>query len=297
MGRAEQHIIVDIGSNTIRLVVFGGSPRAPKVLYDDKVAAKLGRGVVAHGRLDPAGINLALTNLKRFASLIRLLKPRSLQVVATAAVRDAANGAAFLEQVRALGLPVRLLSGLEEAEASAWGVIASHPGARGLVADLGGGSLELARIVDEHVEQCASFPLGVMPVTAIRAQGRGQLRKALNEAVAPLGWRALGQGEQLYLVGGAWRALDRARVHLFGGERRTAFPAEVTRLLKAQVRELGPRRLAAMPGVSTARAGQLEHAATLLRALVLETGAEEVMVSGAGLREGLLFQARDQFST
>lgn len=297
MGRAEHHVIVDIGSNSIRLVVFSGSPRAPKVLYDDKIAARLGRGVVTRGRLDRPGINLALSTLKRFAALIRLIRPRSLQVVATAAVRDAANGAAFLDQVRGLGLPVQLLSGQEEAQASAWGVIASHPGARGVVADLGGGSLELARIVDDHVEQCASFPLGVMPIAAIRAGGRGRLRKALSDAVAPLDWLDLAGDEQLYLVGGAWRALDRARVKLFGGERRAAFPAALTRQLKAQVRELGPRRLAAFPGVSTARAGQLEHAATLLRALVLETGATAVMVSDAGLREGLLFQARDQFST
>lgn len=121
MLKPRRHAIVDIGSNSIRLVVFGGTPDAPQVLYDDKVAAGLGRGVVARGKLDRPSQALALATLERFAALLRLIEPRSLRVVATAAVRDAANGAAFLEKVRALGLPAELLSGEDEARASAWG--------------------------------------------------------------------------------------------------------------------------------------------------------------------------------
>ncbi|MBP6556142.1 MAG: hypothetical protein KA233_10730 [Novosphingobium sp.] len=290
MLKSARHAIVDIGSNSIRLVVFSGSKRAPKVLYDDKVVAGLGRGVVARGSLDRRGVSLALSALKRFAALLRLVDPSSLQVVATAAVRDAANGAQFLEQVRALGLPARLLSGEDEARASAWGVVASHPGAHGLVADLGGGSLELARINADKVFECASFPFGIMPVEAIRAQGRGLLRAALKESLAPLDWLEAVRGDQLLLVGGAWRALDKARVHLFGGQLGEAFPAGQTRQLKTAMRELGARRLAAIPGVSSSRAAQLGHASALLSALVLETGPREVIVSNAGLREGLLFK-------
>lgn len=283
-------MIVDIGSNSIRLVVFGGSRRHPKVLYDDKVMAGLGRGVVARGRLDRHGMTLALDALSRFADLIRLLQPESLQVVATAAVRDAANGAAFLERVRALGLPVQLLSGEDEARASAWGVIASHPLAAGLVADLGGGSLELARIADDKVHECVSFRLGIMPVAAIRARGRGQLRSTLKDLLEPHDWTRLRGSRQLLLVGGAWRALDKVRVRLLGGNRGEPFPAQQAKQLKALVRELGPRRLAAIPGVSSARAAQLGHASALLWALVAETEPAEVVISGAGLREGLLFK-------
>lgn len=290
-----RHAIVDIGSNSIRLVIFGGDPAQPKTLYDDKVIAGLGRGVVARGALDRRSMALALSTLKRFAALLRLVRPADLQVVATAAVRDASNGPQFLEQVRALGLPVELLSGEEEAEASAWGVIASHPGARGLVADLGGGSLELARIAEDRVHGRASFPMGVMRVAAIRSGGRGLLRRALDEALAELDWLDEVKGETLYLVGGAWRALDQARVQLLGGTARQEFPASLTRTLKARVRDLGPRRIAALPGVKTDRAAQVPHAAALLRALVVRTGAETVCVSNAGLREGLL--AHRQFST
>ena len=175
-----RHAIIDIGSNSLRLVIFGGDPRQPEVLYDDKLAAGLGRGVAARGRLERKAAAQALATLGRYAALLRLVAPDSLQVVATAAVRDAADGPQFLDQVRALGLPARLLSGEEEAQAAAWGVIATHPGARGLVADLGGGSLELARIAGDQVHQCASFRLGIIPVAAIRATGAGRLRAALH---------------------------------------------------------------------------------------------------------------------
>lgn len=295
MKKADLHAIVDIGSNSIRLVVFGGDPLSPKVLYGDKVVAGLGRGVVARGALDRRSTALALSTLKRFAALLRLIRPGDLQVVATAAVRDASNGPQFLDQVRALGLPVRLLSGEQEAEASGWGVIASHPGAAGLVADLGGGSLELARISGGRVQECVSYPLGVMRIAAIRAGGRGRLRRTLDEAVAPLDWLGKVRGETLYLVGGAWRALDRARVGLLGGAAGEEFPAGLSRPLKARVRELGTRRLAGLPGIKAERAGQVVHAAALLHALVADTGVAKVCVSGAGLREGLL--AHKQFST
>ncbi|MFM5948961.1 MAG: hypothetical protein ACKOPM_06995 [Novosphingobium sp.] len=285
-----RHAIVDIGSNSIRLVVFGGTRRKPKVLYDDKLMAGLGRGVAARGKLERRAMDRALAELGRYAALLRLIAPDSLQVAATAAVRDAANGAAFLERVRALGLPARLLSGAEEAQASAWGVIASHPSATGLVADLGGGSLELARIADDKVHECVSFRLGVIPVAAIRAQGRGRLRSALNRELTGLDWLDAVRGQQLLLVGGAWRALDKARVQLFGGALGEPFPAEDTRRIKQVVRELSVQRLAAMPGISAARAAQIGHGAALLRALVAETGPSEVVVSGAGLREGLLFK-------
>jgi exopolyphosphatase/guanosine-5'-triphosphate,3'-diphosphate pyrophosphatase len=292
-----RHAIVDIGSNSIRLVIFCGSRRKPKVLYDDKLMAGLGRGVVARGRLDKRSMDQALATLRRFSALLKLVEPDTLQVVATAAVRDAANDEQFLAKVRALGLPVQLLSGEQEARASAWGVIASHPGTQGLVADLGGGSLELARIGGDKVYECASFRFGIMPVAAIRAGGRGMLRTALKEALSGQDWLQQVRGEQVLLVGGAWRALDKLRAHLWGGQRGTAFPTDDARMLKAVTRDMGPRRLAAVPGISSVRAAQLGHAAALLWALIAEVGPGEVIVSNAGLREGLLFKDRQKFST
>lgn len=297
MGKHGRQAIIDIGSNSIRLAVFGGDPRTPMVLYDDKVQAQLGRGVVARGKLDRRGVALALDTLGRFAALLRLIPLDSLHVVATAAVRDAANGPEFLGQVRALGLPAELLSGADEARASAWGVIGAHPGAVGLAADLGGGSLELARIGGERVHECVSFRLGVMPVAAIRAQGRGRLRKTLADLLAPLDWTRMARGQQLFLVGGSWRALERLYMHLTGAAEGAPIPAAEARALKTVTRDLGARRLAAVPGISSSRAAQLPDAAALLSALIAETGPASVVVSHTGLREGLLLERSRDFST
>ena len=293
----QRQAIVDIGSNSIRLVVFGGPLRAPSLLFNEKLMAGLGRGVVAQGRLDPESVESALAGLARFAALLKLMKPGRVRVVATAAVREASDGPQFLKAVRALGLPAELLSGDQEAEAAGLGVISAHPQARGLVADMGGGSLELVRVADGAVHEKVSLLFGAMRVAAIRAGGQGQLRKALQKATEPHGWLNDLAGQPLYLVGGAWRAL--ARVHMA----RSQFPlpvlgdysfsAEDARELKPVVRAMGSAELAAVRGVKAGRALQLDDAAALLAALVAVTNPSEVIISAHGLREGLLFEALD----
>ena len=221
-----------------------------------------------------------------------------MRVVATAAVREASDGPQFLQAVRALGLPAELLSGDDEAEAAGLGVISAHPQARGLVADMGGGSLELVRVADGEVHQKASLLLGAMRVAAVRAGGRGQLRKTLRSMIAPHSWLSEVAGQPLYLVGGAWRAL--ARVHMQIRQfplpvlADYSFSAEDASELKVQVRALGSAELAAVRGVKAARALQLDDAAALLAALVAVTGPSEVIISAHGLREGLLFQGLDK---
>ena len=293
----QRQAIVDIGSNSIRLVVFGGPLRAPSVLFNEKLMAGLGRGVVAHGRLDPDSVKSALTGLARFAALLKLMQPSHLRVVATAAVREASDGRQFLKAVRALGLPAELLSGDDEAEAAGLGVISAHPQARGLVADMGGGSLELVRVAEGAVHEKVSLLFGAMRVAAIRSGGRGQLRKALRNATEPHDWLAGVAGQPLYLVGGAWRALARVHMH------RSQFPlpvlgdysfsAEDARELKLHIRAMGSAELVAVRGVKAARALQLDDAAALLAALVAVTDPSEVIISAHGLREGLLFEALD----
>lgn len=293
----QRQAIVDIGSNSIRLVVFGGPLRAPSLLFNEKLMAGLGRGVIARGRLDPESVANALAGLARFAALLKLMQPGRIRVVATAAVREASDGPQFLKAVRALGLPAELLSGDQEAEAAGLGVISAHPQARGLVADMGGGSLELVRVADGTVHEKVSLLFGAMRVAAIRSGGRGQLRKALRAATASQEWLAGVAGQPLYLVGGAWRAL--ARVHMA----RSQFPLPVlgdysfsahdARELKMVVRAMGSAELAALPGVKAARALQLDDAAALLAALAAVTDPSEVIISAHGLREGLLFEALD----
>lgn len=286
--------IIDIGSNSIRLVVFGGAERAPVPVFNEKLMAGLGRGVVATGALAADGTAAALKSLSRMAALVRLMQPLDLRVVATAAVREASNGPAFLDAVRALGLPAEVLSGEEEALAAAQGVISTHPFARGLVADLGGGSLELARVADGEVHERISLPLGVMRVAAIRAEGTGRLRKKLRALVSAERWLDAGRGETLYLVGGAWRALARVHMHQNGWPLPVldnyTFPASDARAVKADVRRLGVPQLLAIPGVKQVRAPQLDDAAALLASLCAVLQPRDVAVSASGLREGLLFQ-------
>ncbi|PKB14464.1 exopolyphosphatase/guanosine-5'-triphosphate,3'-diphosphate pyrophosphatase [Novosphingobium kunmingense] len=297
MSDARRQAIIDIGSNTIRLVVFGGAARAPAVLFNEKLMAGLGRGLVPGANLDPDARATALKALARFAALVRLMGPDTLRVVATAAVRTAGDGDAFLDDVRALGLPAELLSGDDEAVAAGYGVVSAVPDARGLVADMGGGSLELVRVADGLVHERLSLPFGVIPVGTIRAGGTGLLKKELRKALKPHRWLDQVAGQTLYVVGGGWRTL--ARVHMdhtgwplpvLGTYR---FPAADSRMLKALVREVGPDRLVEVRGVSAARAVQLDDAAAMLVALVREVQPEAIEVSSFGLREGLLYQQLD----
>jgi len=137
---SERRAVIDIGSNTVRLVVYGGPPRAPTVVLNEKVSAKLGKGVAETGSLAPKARATALAALGRYAALVRAMGIQQVHTVATAAVREAVNGALFLSEVEALGLKPQLLSGEEEAQTSALGVIGAFPAGSGVVADLGGGN-------------------------------------------------------------------------------------------------------------------------------------------------------------
>ena len=289
--------IVDIGSNSIRLVVFGGAPRAPVVLYNEKLMAGLGRGVVATGRLDAGAVKVALAGLARFAELIGAMDLDTLDVVATAAVREAENGAAFLDRVRALGLPARILDGAGEAQAAGYGVIAGLPGADGVVADLGGGSLELVRVANGEVGPSASFPLGAMRVASLRAKGPGKLKRAVAQAVRGLSWREEVAGKPLYLVGGSWRTLARIHMHLAQFPlpviANYSFPPGEVARMRRSLAATGPVALKALPGIKSSRLPQIGDAGALLAELIATLKPSLCVVSAFGLREGLLFGRLD----
>ncbi|HEX8554850.1 MAG TPA: Ppx/GppA family phosphatase, partial [Sphingomonas sp.] len=200
--------IIDIGSNSIRLVVYQGHPRLPAVLFNEKVMAGLGRGLVKTGSIEPAGMAAARTALARFGAVARAMEVTSLRTVATAAVRDAANGPELIDAAERLGLKVELLSGEQEATAAGEGVLAGIPGAQGIVGDLGGGSLELVRVSGGQVGERVSFPLGVLRIAGLRRQGK-VLERRVARLVGDAGWTGAGKGLPLYLVGGSWRALAR----------------------------------------------------------------------------------------
>ena len=287
--------IIDIGSNSIRLVVYDSPARIPAILLNEKVMAGLGRGLSGTGRLDAAGVDRAYAALARFQLLARQIGVGQLHVVATAAVRDASNGPRFLARLAEMGLDVTLLSGDEEAEMSAQGVLAGIPEADGIVADLGGGSLELARIAGGAVHERGSFPLGTLRVGAIRKRGPRALRKALCEALKPDGWIGRGAAKPLYLVGGSWRALAKVDMH------RTGYPLPIVhqyqmpidapaRLLRA-LGHFDKKALKILAPITSGRAATLPDATLLLASLIRELKSAELIVSANGLREGVLHAA------
>lgn len=291
---APARAIIDIGSNTVRLVIYGGPPRAPVVLHNEKVTARLGKAVAERGELSDKAQQAALAALTRYRLLLDLRAVPSVEVVATAAVRDAANGAAFLAAVRELGFAPRLLSGEEEAETSALGVIGAFPGARGIVADLGGGSLELVDVTAAGPSHGISLPLGTLRLPALRSGGAEAFRGVVARNMATAGWSAI-PGETLYLVGGSFRAFAR---HLLAQDKSAlddphGFTLDPARAL-AHARGLARRKgaaLAAVPGIAGSRLASLPDAAALLQALIEALAPGRLVFSAWGLREGLLYAA------
>lgn len=289
--------VIDIGSNSVRLVVYEGPARAPAVIFNEKVAAGLGRGLALDGRIAEEDAARGLTALRRYALLARHMEVKDLQCVATAAVRDAENGPEFIAAAAHAGLTIRLLSGEEEAEAAGYGVVSAIPDAHGIAVDLGGGSLELAAVADGQVGRRASFPLGVLRLPALRKEGQQNFERAVRKMLRTAGWPDGMAGLPLYLVGGSWRALSRLDLELTHDPLAVldqhSLPRSALRRLVRATNRLSFDELRAIPGMASNRAAALPDAAALLAALVNILDVPDMTVSSSGLREGLLYQALD----
>jgi exopolyphosphatase/guanosine-5'-triphosphate,3'-diphosphate pyrophosphatase len=278
-------------------VVYQGPARLPAPLFNEKVMAGLGRGLAETGRLAPDALELAIEALERFAALAREMDVESLRTVATAAVRDAANGHVLLDAAARIGLPVELLSGEQEANAAGMGVLSAIPDADGIVGDLGGGSLELVRVKKGEIRDRVSFPLGVLRIAALRAKGKGTIDRRVAKLIDQAGWSGKGKGLPLYLVGGSWRSLARLDMNLRRYplpviQHYAMSPATIGRLVRS-VSHSGKGTLKAVPGISSQRAPMLNDAAALLAALLRHLKSDRTVVSSFGLREGLLYEALD----
>ncbi|WP_198283270.1 Ppx/GppA family phosphatase [Sphingomonas sp. PAMC 26617] len=289
--------IIDIGSNSIRLVVYQGPERLPATLFNEKVMAGLGRGLADTGAIATEALKVGADALARFAAVAREMEVTRLRTVATAAVRDASNGAVLLDAARDLGLDVELLSGEQEASGAGYGVLSAIPEADGIVGDLGGGSLELIRVSNGEVRDRVSFPLGVLRIAAIRNKGPGALQRVVEHALRTSGWLGKGKGLPLYLVGGSWRALARLDMHVNSYPlpviHQYAMPRSAIDRLGRTISHVNKAWLRAVPGLSAGRAATLGDADALLAVLLKHLGTETTIVSAFGLREGLLYGALD----
>lgn len=284
--------VVDIGSNSVRLVVFDAAKRSPWPVFNEKVLCGLGRGLQRSGELHPEGVASALENLQRFARLAEAMRVEDLTFVATAAVRDASNGAAFVRAAEAqIGRRIRILSGADEARLAAMGVVAGIPDANGIAGDLGGGSLELVRIDRARVGAHATLPLGPLRLRDI--EGKGRIRETIDRHLEALGWLADARGKQLYAVGGAWRSL--ARVHMAHVD----YPLHVIHhytLRRDRAEEfcdlvagLSRESLERVGDVSRKRIETLPLAALVLSRVLRHARPTELVFTATGLREGCIY--------
>jgi exopolyphosphatase/guanosine-5'-triphosphate,3'-diphosphate pyrophosphatase len=290
---AEPMAIVDIGSNSVRLVVYSGAPRAPSIIFNEKVLAGLGQGLGETGRLGEAQQDRALAALRRFRLLVGQMKVRDVRVLATAAVRDASNGDEFLAEIRAVGFEPKVISGEEEGVLAGEGVLSGFPEADGLVGDLGGGSLELAEVSGGKVHDSLSLPFGVLRIGDGQAAAERKLRRRLAEALARTGLADRGRGRPFYMVGGSWRALARldiiSRDYPLPITHHYRMPPERPAELRKLIASLSRSDPKSMPMLTASRIPTLPNAKLILSALVDALEPSELIVSSFGIREGLLY--------
>jgi exopolyphosphatase/guanosine-5'-triphosphate,3'-diphosphate pyrophosphatase len=288
--------ILDIGSNSVRLVVYEGPMRAPAVLFNEKVMAGLGRGLEAGGRLPPDGVELAVGAIARFALLIRAMGVVKLRAVATAAVRDSIDGPDLIARIKAeTGISVEIIDGETEARGSALGVIAGIPEADGIVGDLGGGSVELIRVSGGEAHERVSLPLGALRLDAMRRSSPRALTARIKQMLDSIDWIEAGQGKPFYAVGGSWRGLAHLHMHLTDWPlpviHHYVMPPDAPQRLMRTLSHISIKTLKRVPSISAARAPQLPGAAMLLKELVQHLGSNAIISSAYGLREGLLYGA------
>jgi exopolyphosphatase/guanosine-5'-triphosphate,3'-diphosphate pyrophosphatase len=287
--------IVDIGSNSVRLVAYEGLTRAPTPIFNDKVMAALGRGVATTGKLNEEGVERALSALRRFRTLCRAMRIGEIHAVATAAARDAANGPAFLARAQeALGAPIGLLSGRRESELSALGVISGVYQPDGIVGDLGGGSLELSDLKGQRIGKGISLPLGGLSLMDVSGRSPKKAVKIVRKALADLPMLDRAKGRTFYAVGGTWRALAklhmRQRDYPLNVMHGYVIPARDAADFAALVERVNTDALANIGSVASARRPLLAYGAVVLEEIIRRARPKEVVISALGLREGLLYE-------
>lgn len=285
--------IVDIGSNSVRLVIYDVSGRTQDAVFNDKALCGIGRNMVSSGRLDDKGMEEAIKALARFKLVAQSHKVRQIEAVATAAVRDASNGNQFAAMAReALGAPIKVLTGEEEARFAAEGVVAAIPDADGIVGDLGGGSLELMPVRARVAGAGQSLPVGPLRLMDAAGSKVDRARAIVDEHLTQLTGIESMRGKTLYAVGGVWRAL--ARIHM----QRVKHPIKILHQymmgrdealsLSQHVTGLSRRALEDITEISRKRAETLPFGAVVMERLLRVAKMDRVVVSAYGLREGVL---------
>ena len=285
--------VVDIGSNSIRVVVYDRLSRAPMPVFNEKILCGLGRDLARTGRLHPDGKAMAVRNLRRFRRLLDSMRVRNVDVLATAAVREAEDGAEFVAEIQRLcEFDIAVISGTEEARLSAMGALSGAPGADGVMGDLGGGSLELVALDRGVIGHQVTLPLGPFRLMNVE-KGKAEARAVVARHFAEQSWLADYRGRTFYPVGGAWRSL--AKIHMARSKypvhviHQYAVPAVEVIALAALMARQGRASLERLPMVNRKRLETLPYAGLVLEGLLQAMAPATVVFSAYGLREGHLF--------
>jgi len=290
--------VIDIGSNSVRLVVYEGLTRSPTPIFNEKVLAGLGREVQTTKLLAPDAVDKALAALRRFRTLCDRIDVPSLWVVATAACRDAKNGKAFVDEAeRICRTRIEVISGKREAELSALGVVSGFHRPDGIMGDLGGGSLELTDVRGHRVQPGITLPLGGLALQDVSKKSLKKAEKLVKKALGEARLLEGGKGRSFYAIGGTWRSL--ARLHMW----QKGYPLHVMHGYVIPVREayefsglvhrVDTETLSQIEAVADARRPLLSYAALVLEHLIDMARPKDIVISALGVREGLLYSMLD----
>ena len=290
--------IIDIGSNSIRLVVYEGLARSPTLLFNEKMLAGLGRGIVSTGKLDPEAVTRSMEEFRRFRALSDQAGAEHIYVLATAAAREAGNGPDFIHRAEdVLKTEIRVLSGRQEAYYSALGVISGFHPANGIAGDLGGGSLELIDINRESIGEGITLPLGGLRLQDMAKNSLLQAQKIARQELARAKLLKGGQGRVFYAVGGTWRNLARLHMEMtnypLGVMHHYEISAESAQSFLKQVAKGEVEKVRGIEGVSKNRRSLLPYGAVVLQEIMSAMQPSKIVVSAQGVREGFLYSLLD----
>jgi exopolyphosphatase/guanosine-5'-triphosphate,3'-diphosphate pyrophosphatase len=293
--RASSVAVIDIGSNSVRLVVYESMSRSLVSVFNEKTLCGLGREVQSTGLLAPDAVAKALTSLKRFRALCKVQRVGRVHAIATAACRDATNGPDFIAKAeRICGVKIEILSGPREAKLSALGVVSGIHKPDGIVGDLGGGSLELIGVRGNSVRSGVTLPLGILALQDLSHKSLKRAERIVRNELSDLTQLKAGRGRTFYAVGGTWRAL--ARIHIIqsgyplGVMHGYSIPAADALDFARRVRRLAAANmLANIEVVADARRPLLTYAALVLEYIIRVAQPKTIVFSTFGVREGLLY--------
>jgi exopolyphosphatase/guanosine-5'-triphosphate,3'-diphosphate pyrophosphatase len=298
--RSTSVAVIDIGSNSVRLVVYEAMARSLVTIFNEKALCGLGREVQSTGLLAPDAVAKALTSLRRFRALCRIQKVGRVYAIATAACRDASNGPDFIAKAeRICGVPIEILSGPREAKLSALGVVSGIHNPDGIVGDLGGGSLELIDVHGGRLRSGVTLPLGSLALQDSSHKSLKRAERIVRADLIDVAQLKAGRGRTFYAVGGTWRALARIHIVQSGYPLRVmhgySIPAAEALDFARRLRRLAAANmLANIEIIADARRPLLTYAALVLEYIIQVAKPKTIVFSTFGVREGLLYEMLPQ---